>query len=221
MERKIRVLVADDHAIVRTGIRALVVDADDVEVVGEAGDGREAVAAAERLRPDVILMDLLMPEMDGVEAIRAILERQGGARIVILTGSAVDAMILAALRAGALSFVDKASASDELLETVRLAARGEPRIPPALTRQLLGLPDLVPGPRAATAEALTGREVEVLRQVATGRTNQQIADAIHISEGTVRTHVSHILAKLGLANRVEAALYALREGLAILNDPVV
>ncbi len=220
MERKIRVLVADDHAIVRTGIRALVVDADDVEVVGEAGDGREAVAEAGRLRPDVILMDLLMPEMDGVEAIRAIVERHPEARIVILTGSAVDAMILAALRAGALSFVDKASASDELLQAMRLAARGEPWIPPALTRQLLGLPELAPSP-AATADTLTAREIEILRQVATGRTNQQIADAIHISEGTVRTHVSHILAKLGLANRVEAVLYALREGLASLDDPAV
>jgi NarL family two-component system response regulator LiaR len=215
MESKIRVLIADDHDIVRMGIQALFIDAGDVEIAGEAGDGRDAVAAAERLRPDVILMDLLMPRMDGVEAIRKIRERQPDARIIILTGANVDAMILAALRAGALSLVDKASARRELLEAVRLASRGEPWIPASLAHQLLGL-----GPHVAVEgaiEGLTEREVEILRQVATGRTNRQIADAVHVSEGTVRTHVSHILGKLGLANRVEAAIYALRERLVSLD----
>jgi len=218
MERKIRVLIADDHDIVRMGIQALFVDAGDVEIAGEAGDGRDAVAAAERLRPDVILMDLLMPRMDGVEAIREIRERQPDTRIIILTGAHVDAMILAALRAGALSLVDKASARRELLEAVRLAARGEPWIPASLAHQLLGL-----GPHVAVEgaiECLTEREIEILRQVATGRTNRQIADVVHVSEGTVRTHVSHILGKLGVANRVEAAFYALRERLVSL-DAVV
>jgi NarL family two-component system response regulator LiaR len=215
MERKIRVLVADDHDIVRMGIRALFVDAGDVEIVGEAGDGRDALVAAERLRPDVILMDLLMPRMDGIEAIRKIRERQPDARIIILTSADFDAMILAALRAGALSFVDKASARSELLEAVRLASRGEPWIPPSFAQQMLGL-DLDIGGRGAIDE-LTEREIEILRQVATGRTNRQIAAAVQIAEGTVRTHVSHILGKLGLANRVEATIYALRERLVSLD----
>jgi DNA-binding NarL/FixJ family response regulator len=217
MERNIRVLIADDHDVVRMGIQALLVDAGDVEIVGEAGDGHEAVAAAERLRPDVILMDLLMPRMDGVDAIRTILERQPGARIIILTGSSVDSMILAALRAGALSFVDKAAVRRELLQAVRLAARGEPWIPPSLSHHLLGLGQHVAAPTAAV-DGLTDREIEILRQVATGRTNRQIADELHLSEGTVRTHMTRILAKLGLSNRVEAAIYALREGVASLEN---
>jgi len=217
MTSSIRLLVADDHAIVRKGIRALLATEPDIEVVGEAKNGREAVARAESLQPDVILMDLVMPEMDGIEAIRRITTRQPEARILVLTTFAADEMVFPAIKAGALGYLLKDSGPEELVEAIRQVHRGESSLHPTVARKLL---QEISGPPKGrpTPEPLTEREVEVLRQVARGLSNQEIASKLVITEATVRTHVSNILSKLHLASRTQAALYALREGLASLEE---
>jgi NarL family two-component system response regulator LiaR len=208
----IRVLIADDHAIVRKGIRALLAEAGGFEVVGEAGNGQEAVLYAEETHPDVILMDLLMPVMDGIEATRQITRRQPGTRILVLTSFAADSKVFPAIKAGALGYLLKDSSPDELVRAIRQVHRGEPSLHPVIARKLLqeiaNPPELQPAP-----EALTAREMAVLRLIAEGLSNQEIADRIMVSEPTVRAHVSRILGKLHLASRTQAALYAMREGL--------
>ena len=216
MTNPIRVLVVDDHFVVRKGVSALLLDAADIEVVGEAADGQEAVAAARHLKPQVILMDLKLPGIDGVEATRAILAEQPDVGVVVLTGTDGDAQVLAAVQAGALGYLGKTSEREQFFAAIRQVARGEPWLPPRLTRKLLA--HFKPGP-GEPVDPLTEREVEVLRLLARGRSNQEIADGLNISEVTVRTHVSHILGKLGTGNRVEAALYALRAGLVSLEEP--
>jgi DNA-binding NarL/FixJ family response regulator len=203
--------------VVRKGVRALLMDADSISVVGEAGDGMEAVAEARRLRPQVILMDLQLPRLDGVEAVRAILAEQPEVGIVVLTGTNGDEQVLAAIEAGALGYLAKTSEPEEFLLAISRVARGELWLPPRLTRKLLA--HLKP-PRSGGGlpEPLTGRETAVLNLIAKGRTNQQIAQELNIAEATVRTHVSHILDKLGVGNRVEAALHALRAGVATLEE---
>jgi NarL family two-component system response regulator LiaR len=217
MTSSIRVLVADDHAIVRKGIRALLATEPDIEVVGEAENGREAVIETEKLRPDVILMDLVMPEMDGIEAIRRITARQPEARILVLTSFAADDKVFPAIKAGALGYLLKDSGPEELVQAIHQVYRGESSLHPTIARKLLQELSR-PSERPPTLEPLTEREVEVLRLVARGQSNQEIADELVISEATVRTHVSNILSKLHLASRTQAALYALREGLASLDD---
>ena len=217
MTRSIRVLVADDHAIVRKGIRALLATEPDIEVVGEAENGREAVTEAERLQPDVILMDLVMPEVDGIEAIRRITGRQPEARILVLTSFAADDKVFPAIKAGALGYLLKDSGPEELVQAIHQVYRGESSLHPTIARKLLHELSR-PSERPPTPEPLTEREVEVLRLVARGQSNQEIADQLVISEATVRTHMSNILGKLHLASRTQAALYALREGLASLDD---
>ena len=217
MTRSIRVLVADDHAIVRKGIRALLATEPDIEVVGEAENGREAVTEVEKLRPDVILMDLVMPELDGIEAIRRITARQPEARILVLTSFAADDKVFPAIKAGALGYLLKDSGPEELVQAIHQVYRGESSLHPTIARKLLQELSR-PSERPPTPEPLTEREVEVLRLVARGQSNQEIADQLVISEATVRTHVSNILGKLHLASRTQAALYALREGLASLDD---
>ena len=217
MTRSIRVLVADDHAIVRKGIRALLATEPDIEVVGEAENGREAVTEVEKLRPDVILMDLVMPEVDGIEAIRRITARQPEARILVLTSFAADDKVFPAIKAGALGYLLKDSGPEELVQAIHQVYRGESSLHPTIARKLLQELSR-PSERPPTPEPLTEREVEVLRLVARGQSNQEIADQLVISEATVRTHVSNILGKLHLASRTQAALYALREGLASLDD---
>jgi NarL family two-component system response regulator LiaR len=217
MSAPIRVLLADDHRIVRKGIRALLATEPGVEVVGEAENGREAVVQAERLQPDVILMDLVMPEMDGIDAIRHITARQPEARILVLTSFAADDKVFPAVKAGALGYLLKDSGPDELLQAIRQVYRGESSLHPAIARKLLIELSRPPqGP--PTSEPLTEREVEVLQWVARGRSNQEIAETLVISEATARTHVSNILRKLHLASRTQAALYALREGLISLDE---
>lgn len=191
-------------------------DADDIRVVGEAADGPEAVTEARRLKPEVILMDLNLPRLDGVEAIRAILAEQPDVGIVVLTGTDGDEQILAAVEAGALGYLAKTSEREDFLLAISRVARGELWLPPRLTRKLLA--HLKPRSGGSLVEPLTGRETAVLNLLAKGRTNQQIAQGLSIAEATVRTHVSHILDKLGASNRVEAALYALRAGVATLEE---
>jgi NarL family two-component system response regulator LiaR len=217
MTSSIRVLVVDDHLVVRTGIRALLATEPDIEVVGEAGDGAEAVAEAARLQPDVILMDLVMPQMDGIAAIGLILASQPEARVLVLTSYEADDKVFPAIRAGALGYTLKDFGPAELVRAIQRVHRGESSLHPTIARRVLQ--ELAhPPQRPPTSEPLTEREVEVLRLVAHGESNQEIAAALGIGEGTVRVHVSNILSKLHLASRTQAALYALREGLALLDD---
>jgi len=213
----IRVLIADDHAIVRKGIRALLATELDIEVVGEARDGREAVAEVQRLRPDVILMDLVMPVADGLEATRHITACRPEVRILVLTSFCSDDKVFSAIQAGALGYLLKDSEPEELVRAIRQVYRGKSSLHPIVARRLLH--ELAaPTEPPPSENLLTGREVEVLRLVAQGRSNRDISEDLGISEGTVRTHVSSILAKLKLSSRTQAALYALREGIASLQD---
>jgi NarL family two-component system response regulator LiaR len=211
-EARVRVLIVDDHAIVRKGIRALLSEADGFEVVGEADNGQEAVLRAAESHPDVILMDLLMPGMDGIEATRQITSRQPQARILVLTSFAADNKVFPAIKAGASGYLLKDSAPDELVRAIRQVHRGEPSLHPTIARKLLQ-EVAHPAEQQPAPEALTAREMEVLRLIAQGLSNQEIADRLVVSEPTVRAHVSRILGKLHLASRTQAALYAVREGL--------
>ena len=213
----IRVFVADDHAIVRKGIAAVLEIVPDIEVVGEAENGRDAVYRVEQLRPDVILMDLVMPEMDGIEAIRRIKDRQPGARILVLTTFAGEDKIFPAIKAGALGYHLKDSRPEELVQAIRQVHRGESSLHPVIARKVLEELSR-PSERPPTPDPLTPREAEVLRLVAQGLENPEIAEKLVITEATVRTHVSNIMSKLHVASRTQAALYALREGIASLDD---
>jgi NarL family two-component system response regulator LiaR len=210
MTSPIRLLIVDDHLVVRTGIRTLLRPEPDIEVVGEARDGAEAVAEALRLQPHVILIDLVMPQMDGIAAIKHI-------HTNLLTSFEADDKVFPAIRAGALGYTLKDFGPAELVRAIHRVYRGESSLHPAIARKVLH--ELAHPPRRLpTSEPLTEREMEVLRLIAYGESNQEIAAALAISEATVSKHVSHILSKLHLASRTQAALYALREGLAALGD---
>ncbi len=214
MSSLIRVLVVDDHFVVRAGVCALLREVADIAVVGEAEDGRQAVEAAECCAPQVVLMDLRLPELDGVEATRRILAARPEIGIVILTSSDMEAAVLNAVEAGAQGYIAKTAQREEFLEAIRRVAHGDAWLPPHLTRRLLTY--LKPSPADEAKGTLTGREYVVLELMARGRSNREIACELGISEMTVRTHVSHVLGKLGVHNRVEAALHALRAGLVPL-----
>jgi NarL family two-component system response regulator LiaR len=213
----IEVFIADDHLIVREGIKALLSTEEGIDVIGDAGDGKRAVDEVARLKPDVILMDLLMPGMDGIEAIGHIKNNQPDARILVLTSFATDDKVFPALQAGALGFLLKDSSPEMLVDGIRQVYHGESWLHPKIARKVLQ--ELTkPKDEKTGANQLTDRELEVLRLLAQGYSNQDIADQLVLSEATVRTHVSHILSKLHLTSRTQAALYALREGLANLDD---
>jgi two-component system, NarL family, response regulator LiaR len=217
MNQPIRILIVDDHAIVRKGIRALLATERDIQVIGEAGDGAEAVERSLALCPDVILMDLVMPRMDGVEAIRQITTQQPGRRILVLTSFAADDKVFPAIKAGALGYLLKDTGPQDLVRAIHQVWRGEPALESSIALKVLT--ELAhPPKKPPTPDPLTGRELDVLRLVAEGRSNREIAELLVITEMTVRTHVSNILSKLQLASRTQAALYALREGLASLED---
>jgi NarL family two-component system response regulator LiaR len=213
----IRVLVADDHVIVRKGICALLATEPGITVVAEACNGQEAISQAQQAQPDVILMDLVMPGMDGLEATRQLTSRQPQARILVLTSFQGDDKVFPAIKAGASGYLLKDSGPEELVQAIQQVYRGESSLHPSVARKLLRELSKPPG-QVPAADTLTGREIEVLRLVAQGQSNREISDLLTISEATVRTHVSNILTKLNLSSRTQAALYALREGLASLND---
>jgi DNA-binding NarL/FixJ family response regulator len=215
-QRPVRVFVVDDHAVVRRGLRAYLETVDDMEVVGEAADGQDALDAIAALAaagrpPDVALMDLLMPGMDGVTATAAITQRYPAMDVVAMTSFTQADKVHGALQAGAAGYLLKDAEADEVAAAIRAARRGEVHLDPAIAGQLTR--SLV-APTARSVNALTDREREVLVLVAKGLSNQQIADVLVISERTARTHVSNILSKLGVASRTQAALLAIREGIA-------
>ena len=217
MSETIRILIADDHAIVREGMQHLIAARPDMEIVGEAEDGAQAVQMAGDLSPEVILLDLMMPRMDGITAIKAIKRDDPEARILVLTSFAEESKVFAAIKAGALGYLLKDSSPQDLIRAIQAVHRGDSSLHPTIARMLIQEinqpPELPP-----TADPLTEREVEILKLVAQGLTNQEIAEQLSISPRTVGAHVGHILDKLHLANRTQAALYALREGLASLEE---
>ena len=217
MNQTIRVYLADDHPIVRRGIVDLLETEPGISVVGEATDGEEAVAGTATLQPDVILMDLVMPNMDGIEAIRQIKANQPEAKILVLTSFATDDKVFPAIKAGALGYMIKDTTPEELVNAIQQVYQGQTPLHPTIAQKLLSE---ISGPRQAppSPDPLTDREVDVLKLVARGRSNQEIADALVISVATVYSHVSNILSKLHLASRTQAALYALREGYTSLEQ---
>jgi two-component system, NarL family, response regulator LiaR len=215
MSGRIRIVVVDDHKVVQTGLRSYLESFPDMEVVGAASSGEEVLEKLEGWLPDVVVMDLRMPGgMDGVEATRRVRALSPHTQVVVLTAHTDDARVVGALRAGAIGYVRKDADPQVFLAAVRGAARGRSVLDPAVAGSVLQ--DLAQG--AGLTEPLSERETEVLHQLAHGRTNREIADALHISEDTVKTHVGNILSKLQLAHRTQAVIYALKQGLLSLDD---
>ena len=220
---KIRVLLVDDHAVVRQGLRTFLELQDDsevlpIEVVGEAANGKEAIEQARACQPDIVLLDLMMPEMNGLEATPRILEACPTARVLILTSFGEEDSVVPALKAGAQGYLLKDIAPDELVRAVREAYRGRVQLHPEVAKKLVSAITArkefpVEQPKIAGLEDLTERETEVLRLIAAGKSNREIADEMVISEKTVKTHVSNLLSKLHLEDRTQAAIYALKHGL--------
>jgi NarL family two-component system response regulator LiaR len=211
MERPIQILVADDHELVRKGLCALIEAKPGFEVIGEATDGEQAIHQAQALKPDVVLLDLVMPRKDGIAAIHEIKQRDQETKILVLTSFDDDDQVFAAIKAGALGYLLKDSSPEELLDAIRAVHQGRPSLDPTIAWKLVYEMD-ESSPLPPAEEPLTSREMQVLRLVAQGLSNGEIALQLTISERTVGTHVSNILAKLHLANRTQAALHALREG---------
>jgi NarL family two-component system response regulator LiaR len=219
MSDKIRILIADDHAIVRKGLRTLIASDASMELVGEAADGIEVVLKARALQPDVILLDMVMPRQDGLAAIRQIKAENTEARILVLTSFAEDDRVFPAIKSGALGYLLKDSSIDNLLQAISDVYHGKSSLDPTVARMLIreiNKPSNLP----PTPDPLSEREAEVLKLVAQGLSNGEIAASLIIGERTVGNHISNILSKLHLANRTQAAIYALREGIATLDNRV-
>jgi len=213
----IRVLIADDHPIVRDGLRTLITTEPGMELVGEAANGQEAIEKARALKPDVILMDLVMPVKDGIQAIAEIKQFLPKVSILVLTSFSEEDRVFHAIRAGAMGYLLKDTSPEQLLQAIYAVHRGDASLHPSIALQLIREINK-PSDLPLIEDPLTERELEVLRLVAQGLTNQEIAARLVRSEWTIRTHVRNILSKLHLANRTQAALYALREGLAQLKE---
>jgi len=207
----VRVMIVDDHAVVREGLRNFLGMLPGIELVAEAASGTEALERAPKAKPQVVLMDLMMPVMDGIEATRRLHEAHPEVKVIVLTSFADDDRVFPALRAGAVAYLLKDVGPKELAEAIVAAARGEVRLHPDVTKRLVS--ELAGGAPKRPEEELTEREREVLRCIARGRSNKEIGEDLFISEKTVKTHVGSILAKLGLADRTQAALYAVKHGL--------
>lgn len=218
---KIRILIADDHKMVREGLKAFLMPQDEFEIVGEAKDGAEALVLAQKLRPDVVLLDLIMPQMDGIQATQAIKEAIPMTQILIITSFAEDDKVIGALKAGATGYLLKDSSPDELKNAIINVFAGESSLSPQITKLLVHELNQAdhPKPGPANIQSLTARELEILKLVAEGASNQDIANKLSLSVWTVRTHVTHILSKLGLENRTQAALLALKEGVISQDIP--
>jgi two-component system, NarL family, response regulator LiaR len=214
----IRVLIADDHRVVRQGLRFMLTQEPDIDVAGEAEDGDQALEAVRRLRPDVLLLDLFMPRTDGLAVMAAMREDGAETNILVLTSSQNEEHLMAAVRAGALSFLPKTAGVDQVVAAVRAAARGESVLEPSATARLLR--ELRGRAERDPLADLSPRELDVLRAVAGGRSNREIARELSVSEETVKTHVSSILSKLGLADRTQAAIFALQHHLVPLDEPL-
>ncbi|HET8580660.1 MAG TPA: response regulator transcription factor [Nitrospiraceae bacterium] len=214
MPGPIRVLIVDDHQIVREGLRTLLAEEADIQVVGEAADGAEGVALTSVLRPDVVLMDLVMPNVDGIEAMRRLQQTDSASRVLVLTSFAEDGLVPEALRVGAVGYLLKDVLKAELIQAIQAAAKGEPYLHPEAQRRLIQ--QTITPPQPSPTFDLTRREYEVLRLISQGRSNKEIARELRIKEGTVKGHVSTILAKLGVLDRTQAALFAVQHG---LGDP--
>ena len=208
---KISVLIADDHTVVREGIRFLLEVQDDVEVVGEATNGLEAVELVTQLLPDVVLMALVMPEIDGIEATRRIRAISPSTQVIVLTSFSEDEKVFPAVKAGALSYLLKNVSPADLVKAIHSARNGEPQLHPEIARKLMS--ELSAETKPNLPQELTDREMQVLSLIARGQSNREIATELIISEKTVKTHVSNLLSKLHLADRTQAAIYALKEGL--------
>ncbi len=218
----IRILIVDDQALIRSGIRLILEAETGLSVIGEASDGREALEMATRTRPDVVLMDVRMPVMDGIEATKRLINSNldPGPGVLILTTFDLDEYVYAAIRAGASGFLLKDAPPDDLIHAIRVVARGEALLAPTVTRRLIEEFAARPEPDAAPEgmDELTEREIEVLRSLAAGLSNAEIADALFVSEATVKTHISHILTKLDLRDRVQAVVVAYESGLVRPGD---
>ncbi|MGE5377842.1 MAG: response regulator [Bacteroidota bacterium] len=213
----IRVLIADDHTIVRRGIKALLAQTDDVQVVGEAVNGLEAVRLSKQLNPDIILMDLLMPVMDGIEATWQVTASQPHIRVLVLTSFVHDDKVFSAIKAGAMGYLLKESEPSHLIRSIYQIHQGQPSLDPRIARKIMQEIQVQPGIKL-TIDPLTARELDVLQLLAKGLSNKEIAGKLGVAEVTVRTHISHLLGKLHLANKIQAALYALRTGISSLED---
>jgi two-component system, NarL family, response regulator LiaR len=209
----IRILVVDDHPIVLKGTQALLAEVDDVEIVGTASNGKAAIELCTNLKPDVILMDIIMPELDGIEAIQQIMAENPETKILVLTSFITDERVFPAIKAGALGYILKDSNLDDLVNAIRQVYNNEPCLHPMVARRILQDFLNKPEVKISAENTLTEREVSVLKLLAQGKGNQAIAEKLVIAEVTVRTHVSRILQKLHLENRVQASLYALRHGI--------
>lgn len=217
LKKKIRVLIVDDHPIVRKGLRALLDNIDDMQVAAEATDGQQAVDLFNNVKPDIVLMDLIMPEMDGVEAIRRIIAEHPQSKILVLSSAVTDEQVYPAIREGALGFLEKESEPEQLVESIRQVFHSHPSLQPQLAKKMLG--EFEHREESQNGhQKLTGREMEVLKLLSRGYDNPEIAKKLFIAEVTVRTHISRIMEKLHLANRVQATLYALREGISELES---
>jgi NarL family two-component system response regulator LiaR len=216
--KAIKIVIVDDHAMVRKGMKAFLGEFEDLQVIGDASDGWKAVELVKQLKPDVVLLDLFMPGMEGIETIQRLIAVQPGLGIVILTAYAKEDKVIEAIKAGALGYVVKESQPDELIQTIRVVSTGTPAISPSIAWKILHAGREGHENASRNKMELSEREAEVLRLLTKGKSDQEIASQLVLSDVTIRTHVSRILTKLGLENRVQAALYCMRAGMVTLDE---